>query len=232
MAGTLPKPRVLLVGPRVARLANFFEDRGYKTDATELGESGLKSLADEPIDVALFELEMGDLLARDFIKAARKVREECSFVLMEDPAKAHRIIAAMVQGISNYIATPPDEEAVFRLVDRLAASTQSAAGSEALKMRILELEAELARAKPKKRNNAGNGEDPTGDVFADATLFSEDASEESVEIEIAIPVHDDNERSKRLDAEFEEVKNQMPAQARVRGTDAYRKIVESVWSGD
>ena len=68
--------RILLVGPQVSRLGPFVEERGYMAVCREGGNDALSFLEAQECDLIVLELELGDLVAREFMKEARRHRPE------------------------------------------------------------------------------------------------------------------------------------------------------------
>jgi CheY-like chemotaxis protein len=217
-------PRILLVGPQVSRLGNFVEERGYMAVCREDGRDALSFLEGQECDLVVIELEMGELVAREFMKEARRHRPDAGFLLVEDPAKAHRIVAAMVHGVFAFVPAPPEDEFFFRVVKRLIAATSE--DTQALEDRIAQLQLEVRALKSKKSGDPPD--DRTRDVFAD-TAFDEDDVDSIDDSEIKVAVHEHKTRA--IDVEFEKLATQMmPAQKRVRGSEEYRRVVESTWA--
>lgn len=150
------KYHVLLVGPRVHRMAPLVGARGYPTHACELGEEGLVALGNRAFHVVVVELELDDLETRDFLSRARVLRPDTSYVLLDDPSRTHLIVSTMAHGVDVYVPTPPDERAFFELLARqaFAAEARRETGDvqatldelELLRRRVAELQAALERA--------------------------------------------------------------------------------------
>jgi DNA-binding NarL/FixJ family response regulator len=221
---------ILLVGPQVSQLGDFVEARGYQVTCRDEGKPALGTLREGTFDVVVLELDLGDLVAQEFMRDAVDANPGCAFVLLEDPAKAHRIVSAMAQGIFAFVPTPPNEEVFFHALRRLVASGPDEA-ERALHERIEELELRIRTLKMEKANGKGV-DDRTQDVFA-TQAFDDDSSDapslDDSEIAIKVPV--DEHKTSAFDAEFEALATQMmPAQRRVRGSEDYRKVVENVWA--
>lgn len=110
--------RLLLAGPRVARLHPFVVQRGYVCDACTDGETALEHMRAAPRHVLLVELELGDMMLADLLEVVREENLAGAVLLLDDPAKSGLIVSTLTRGIDGYIATPPDEAFLFRVVER------------------------------------------------------------------------------------------------------------------
>lgn len=126
--------RLLLAGPRVSRLQPFMTARGYLCDAAASGEVALEHLRATPRHVLLVELELGDMLLPDLLATVNEENLAGAVVLLEDPAKAGLIVSTLVRGIDAYVATPPNEEFLFRVVERQLLAQWAMAQAETLQV--------------------------------------------------------------------------------------------------
>ncbi|MCC7072784.1 MAG: response regulator transcription factor [Deltaproteobacteria bacterium] len=110
--------RLLLAGPRVSRLRPFVVARGYLCDAATSGEIALEHLRATPRHVLLVELELGDMLLADLLAVVNEENLAGAVILLEDPMKSGLIVSTLTRGIDGYVATPPDEAFLFRLIER------------------------------------------------------------------------------------------------------------------
>jgi hypothetical protein len=110
--------RLLLAGPRVSRLLPFFTSHGYVAEAAASGGEALERMRAAPRHVLLAELELGDMMLSDLLKPVQEGNLAGSIILLEDPVKSGLIVSTLLRGIDSYVATPPDELHLFRLVDR------------------------------------------------------------------------------------------------------------------
>lgn len=110
--------RLLLAGPRVARLLPFFARRGYVVDVAASGREALGILRTGARHLVLVELELGDMLLPDLLEQVHREGLAGAVILLEDPARSGLIVSAFVRGVDGYVATPPDENMLFRLVER------------------------------------------------------------------------------------------------------------------
>jgi ActR/RegA family two-component response regulator len=110
--------RILLAGPRVSRLLPFFTARGYVAEAAIRGTEALALLQQAPRHVVLVELDLDDMLCGDLLIQARQKNLAGSMILLEDPSKTGLIVSTLVRGVDGYVATPPDEAYLFRVIER------------------------------------------------------------------------------------------------------------------
>lgn len=110
--------RLLLAGPRVSRLLPFVTARGYVADAASTGAEALEHMRAAPRHVLLVEIELGDMLVADLLQTVHAENLAGAVILLEDPMKSGLIVSTLARGIDGYVATPPDEDHLFRLVER------------------------------------------------------------------------------------------------------------------
>ncbi len=124
--------RLLLAGPRVARLRPFVVARGYLCDAATDGQTALEFLRDTPRHVLLVELELGDMMLADLLVTVNEENLAGAVILLDDPAKSGLIVSTLTRGIDGYVATPPDEAFLFRVIERQLLAQWAMAQSEQL----------------------------------------------------------------------------------------------------
>lgn len=110
--------RLMLVGPKVARLGPFFAARGYVAEAATSGGEGLQALREMPRHLLIVEVELGDMLCADLLQIVQSENLAGAIVLLEDPAKSGLVVSTLVRGIDAYVATPPNEAFLFRVIER------------------------------------------------------------------------------------------------------------------
>lgn len=116
-------PEILLAGPRVSNLKVFFERQGYQAIAAAGGQPALSVLESRPCALVLCELGLGDLAFADFFATATGLRPDARWLLLDDPSRALQVVKALGLGVDSYCPTPPDEAALFRLVERLVSAS-------------------------------------------------------------------------------------------------------------
>lgn len=110
--------RLLLAGPKVSRLLPFVTSRGYVADGCLTGADALELMRHEARHVLLVELELEDMLLADMLQIVRRENLAGAIILLDDPAKSGMIISQLIRGVDGYVATPPDELYLFRLIER------------------------------------------------------------------------------------------------------------------
>jgi DNA-binding NarL/FixJ family response regulator len=142
--------QVLLVGPRVAHLAPFFERRGYQTVAETDGTAASEGLQMSTPDLILLELSLGPMSALDFVALARGLAPNARMLLLEDVSRAGHIVKALLGGVHGYVPTPPDENKLFEQVESVIELSprfrRSDADITALETRAKNLEQNLQSA--------------------------------------------------------------------------------------
>ncbi|MBI1944609.1 MAG: hypothetical protein HYS27_02875 [Deltaproteobacteria bacterium] len=126
--------RLLLAGPRVSRLRPFVTARGYLCDAATDGQTALEFLRDAPRHVLLVELELGDMMLADLLATVNEENLAGAVILLEDPSKSGLIVSTLTRGIDGYVATPPDEGFLFRLIERQLLAQWAIAQAETLEV--------------------------------------------------------------------------------------------------
>lgn len=110
--------RLLLAGPKVSRLLPFVTSRGYIADGCLSGSDALDLMRQEARHVLLVELELEDMLLADLLQTVRRENLAGAVILLDDPAKSGMIISQLIRGVDGYVATPPDELYLFRIIER------------------------------------------------------------------------------------------------------------------
>lgn len=126
--------RLLLAGPRVSRLRPFVVARGYLCDAATDGQTALEYLRDTPRHVLLVELELGDMMIADLLATVNEENLAGAVILLEDPSRSGLIVSTLTRGVDGYVATPPDEGFLFRLIERQLLAQWAIAQSGALEV--------------------------------------------------------------------------------------------------
>ncbi len=109
--------RVVLAGPKVARMLPFLEARGFVGEAFAKGGDALNRLRQAPCHLLLLELECGDLMGIDLARGVKQEGIAGATLLVDDPMKSGMIISALARGVDNFVATPPDEVIFFARIE-------------------------------------------------------------------------------------------------------------------
>ena len=110
--------KLLLAGPKVSRLMPFVTQRGYYADGCATGTETLEVLRQSPVHVLLVELDLDDMLLADLVQIVRNEGLAGAVILLDDPAKSGLIVSQLIRGVDGYVATPPDEQYLFRIIER------------------------------------------------------------------------------------------------------------------
>jgi DNA-binding response OmpR family regulator len=110
--------KLLLAGPKVSRLMPFVTQRGYYADGCITGTETLEILRQSPVHVLLVELDLDDMLLADLLQVVRSESLAGAVILLDDPAKSGLIVSQLIRGVDGYVATPPDEHYLFRIIER------------------------------------------------------------------------------------------------------------------
>lgn len=144
--------RLLLAGPKVSRLLPFVTARGYIADGCVTGAEALDHMRRAARHVLLIELDLEDILLADLLDVVRRENLAGAVILLEDPAKSGLIVSTLLRGVDAYVATPPDELYLFRIIDRqllaqwaLAQSSKDAEEQEAKQRADKNLQMERAK---------------------------------------------------------------------------------------
>ena len=110
--------RLLLAGAKVQRLLPFVTSRGYLADGCQTGSQALALMRQQPRHVLLAEIELEDMLLADLLPLVRSEELAGAVLLLDDPAKSGLIISQLIRGVDAYVATPPEELHLFRVIER------------------------------------------------------------------------------------------------------------------
>lgn len=169
--------RLVLAGPKVARILPFLEQKGFVAEAFQKGSEALNRMRQAPCHLLLLELECGDTMGIDLARGARQEGICGATLLVDDPMKSGMIISALARGVDAYVAIPPDETIFFSRIETMLlaqwglvvtqqqsqltaeierlqkavadADAHKVAGERRLKERTAELEKQLAAEKKK-----------------------------------------------------------------------------------
>jgi DNA-binding NarL/FixJ family response regulator len=105
---------LLLVGPKVHRMAPLLEMRGFSCEAHAGAHDGLVALSRRAFDVVLLELDLEGKDVRVFLDDARVLQPAARFLMLDDPSRSHLLVATWVRGLHAYVATPPQERVLMQ----------------------------------------------------------------------------------------------------------------------
>lgn len=111
--------RLVLAGPKVARLLPFLEQKGFGAEAFQKGGDALNRMRQAPCHLLLLELECGDTMGIDLARGARQEGICGATLLVDDPMKSGMIISALARGVDAYVAIPPDETIFFSRIETM-----------------------------------------------------------------------------------------------------------------
>ena len=230
------------IGPNINALAPLLATKGWVSSGYENGEAGAAAFASAAPDVVAVEIDLDDGLARSFL-LDNDVKSKSKVVLIEDAAKAHRIVAELAQGISHFLPLPVDQERLVDFFDALVASKQNA-GDDALEQALIaaesnlqNIEADLAR----ERARADALENEKADLEADrvvAGLEEDDARAKIAALELKV-ANQLEEISKLQGFEAETNEYEQPAPVHLESlstqknlgesSDAFAEVVNALW---
>lgn len=95
----------------------FLQAKGFVGEAFAKGGEALNRMRQAPCHLLLLELECGDLMGIDLARGAKQEGIAGATLLVDDPMKSGMIISALVRGVDNFVATPPDEAIFFSRIE-------------------------------------------------------------------------------------------------------------------
>ncbi len=111
--------RLVLAGPKVARLLPFLQEKGFVAEAFVKGGEALNRMRQAPCHLLLHELECGDMMGIDLARGAKQEGIAAAALLVDDPMKSGMIIAALARGVDSYVSIPPDETIFFDRIENM-----------------------------------------------------------------------------------------------------------------
>ncbi len=109
--------RLILAGPKVARLLPYVQAKGFVAEAFVKGSEALNRMRQAPCHLLLLELECGDTMGVDLARGAKQEGITGAALLVDDPMKSGMIISALARGVDSYVAIPPDETVFFERIE-------------------------------------------------------------------------------------------------------------------
>jgi DNA-binding response OmpR family regulator len=148
--------RLLLVGKLMGRFAPFLASRGYAAESTESGAEAVGWLGEKSYHLILHELNLKDMELREFYQEALPKQSDAAYLVLAPPVEAESVISCLVLGADGYIPLPPDEDELFRVLERhgLAALQRKSAAPDAqpgegTKSKLLQAQLESVKDKAK-----------------------------------------------------------------------------------
>ncbi|PTL75647.1 sigma-54 dependent transcriptional regulator [Vitiosangium sp. GDMCC 1.1324] len=131
-------------------IATILGEEGYEVAEASHGEEALTRLADFSPAVVLTDVRMPKMDGLTFLKKARELGSDASFIMMTAFASVEAAVEAMRAGAENYLTKPLDANAVLVVLGK------------ALEKRALKREAESLREQVRERTRFHNiiGESP------------------------------------------------------------------------
>jgi DNA-binding NtrC family response regulator len=132
--------RVLLVeDERAIRLAlsGLLRREGYEVEQEEDGAAALRRLAEEPFDLVLTDLALGDgPSGMDVLRAARREQPETPVVMITAHGSEKIAVEAMKLGAEDYVPKPFDNDEIRLVVRRALERTRLARENRWLRARL------------------------------------------------------------------------------------------------
>ena len=116
------KPRVLVVDDdrSICRLiGSLLEMEGYAYRVVNQGEEALAVLRDEPYDIVLSDIYMGDTSGLDVLALARDVQPDAEVVIMTAHGSVETAVQAVRHGAFDYISKPFAVDEILSVIRRI-----------------------------------------------------------------------------------------------------------------
>ncbi len=98
--------------------ARWLRSAGHETLVAKSGEAGQKMLQSTDPDLALVDLDLGDMTGLDLMRWMRQHHHSCPFVMMTASADVGDVVQAMREGALEYMVKPVSRSQVLRVVDK------------------------------------------------------------------------------------------------------------------
>jgi len=125
-------------------LAGFLRKKGYTVLTARNFDEAYRHIRQQPIDVVLTDVKMGEKSGYDLLKAVRELNPEITVIIMTAYGNVEEAVAAMKEGAYDYLTKPIDLDEVELLVHR------------ALQLKLLKSENESLRQKLAERHRFTN----------------------------------------------------------------------------
>ncbi len=117
-------------------VADTLEAVGYPVDIAVSGREGLEKLREQPYDLLITDLKLGDLDGIDLIRQARTIHPFLAVIVVTGHGTVESAVQAMQQGATDYLQKPVE-------IAALRIKVQKALEGQALRQRTEELERQI-----------------------------------------------------------------------------------------
>ncbi|RME22246.1 MAG: sigma-54-dependent Fis family transcriptional regulator [Deltaproteobacteria bacterium] len=103
----------------VATVASrWLRSAGHETLVAHSGHAGQRMLQNADPDLALVDLDLGDMTGLELMRWMRQNHQGCPFVMMTASADVGDVVQAMREGAMEYMVKPVSRSQVLRVVDK------------------------------------------------------------------------------------------------------------------
>jgi DNA-binding NtrC family response regulator len=115
----LPMPRLLIADDEIELcilLANSMQREGFRTTLAHNGETAIRAIRAEPLDVVLLDVNMPGIDGMQVLEMAREENRELSIIIITAYADIPGAVKAIQSGANNYLPKPLDHEELLRVL--------------------------------------------------------------------------------------------------------------------
>jgi len=99
-------------------LKNLLTREGYEVAIAENGETALRFLKNEPLDVVLLDLRLPDANGLDLLPKIRELAPEAGVIIITAYAEIRSAVSAIKEGAFDYLAKPFEDEELLLTIER------------------------------------------------------------------------------------------------------------------
>ncbi|MFZ7946918.1 MULTISPECIES: response regulator transcription factor [Bacillaceae] len=142
-----------------------WEDYGFEIVLTaESGEEALIFLKDNPIDILITDIMMGEMSGLDLIKEVKKIQPKVKSIVLTGYQEFEFIKQGLLLGIENYLVKPVDEDELVTTIQNVGRKLKTMTGGNQIQERSTLLDNTLWRYL--------NGEINKNDCFERLSLYN------------------------------------------------------------
>ena len=132
-------PKLLIIDDERAirsTLTEILQHEGYKAEAAENGEDGLKKFSSENFDVVLCDIKMPKMDGIEFLEKAKAINPDIPIIMISGHGNIETAVEAVKKGAYDFISKPPDLNRMLITIRNATDKTTLVTETKTLKRKI------------------------------------------------------------------------------------------------
>ncbi len=100
-------------------LTGYLKKKGYHLLTAESGETGIKIIKQNPVDIVLSDFKMSGKTGLEVLEEVKKINPEISFVIITAYSTVENAVKAMRLGAYDYISKPVDLDELDLMIEKI-----------------------------------------------------------------------------------------------------------------